>query len=67
MESLASKDRAEKQRKAELKRQIAALQAQVGELPDSDPESSGPSSPKRQKLDGVLAPSTPSPSERNPM
>ncbi|KAJ7756294.1 hypothetical protein B0H16DRAFT_1417311 [Mycena metata] len=63
MESLASKDRTEKEKKAELKRQIAALQAQVGEL-DSDPESpsrASPSSPKRRKLDTVLAPATPSP------
>ncbi|KAJ7452095.1 hypothetical protein B0H11DRAFT_1876737 [Mycena galericulata] len=64
MESLVSKERAEKLKKAELKRQIAALQAQVGELPDSDSESSGPSSPKRRKLDEVLAPSTPSPKKK---
>ncbi|KAJ7938428.1 hypothetical protein B0H13DRAFT_1698561 [Mycena leptocephala] len=64
MESFAAKERTEKQKKAELKRQIAALQAQVGELADSDPESpsrAGPSSPKRRKLDAVLAPATPSP------
>ncbi|KAJ6554521.1 hypothetical protein B0H19DRAFT_1029700 [Mycena capillaripes] len=64
MESLAAKEREEKEKKAELKRQIALLQAQVGELPDSDPESpsrAGPSSPKRRKLDAVLAPATPSP------
>ncbi|KAF7326696.1 DNA replication licensing factor mcm10 [Mycena venus] len=63
MESFAAKERMERERKAELKRQIAALQAQ---LPDSDPESpsrAGPSSPKRRKLDAgaVLAPPTPSP------
>lgn len=66
MESLVSRERADKQKKEELKRQIAALEAQVGELPDSDPESpsrAGPSSPKRRKLDAVLAPATPSPSE----
>jgi hypothetical protein len=65
MESFAAKERTEKQKKAELKRQIAVLQAQVGELADSDPESpsrAGPSSPKRRKLDAVLAPATPSPS-----
>ncbi|KAJ7730674.1 hypothetical protein DFH07DRAFT_781519 [Mycena maculata] len=66
MESLASKERAEKQKKADLKRQIAALQAQMGELPDSDPESPGPSSPKRRKLDEVLAPATPSPKKKRP-
>ncbi|KAJ6464289.1 hypothetical protein C8R47DRAFT_1326780 [Mycena vitilis] len=46
------------EKKAELKRQIAALQAQVGEMEGSDPESpshAGPSSPKRRKLDAVLA------------
>ncbi|KAJ6578836.1 hypothetical protein DFH09DRAFT_1030713 [Mycena vulgaris] len=68
MESLASKERADKQKREELKRQIAALQAQ---LPDSDPESpsrvAGPSSPKRRKLDPVLlAPATPSPKKRQP-
>ncbi|KAJ7456966.1 hypothetical protein FB451DRAFT_1407015 [Mycena latifolia] len=68
MESLASKERADRQKREELKRQIAALQAQ---LPDSDPESPsrvpGPSSPKRRKLDPVLlAPSTPSPKKRRP-
>ncbi|KAJ7271054.1 hypothetical protein C8J57DRAFT_1449997 [Mycena rebaudengoi] len=55
-------------KKAELKRQIEALQAQVGELPDSDPESpgrAGPSSPKRRKIEGVLlAPNTPSPKKK---
>ncbi|KAJ6464278.1 hypothetical protein C8R47DRAFT_1201836 [Mycena vitilis] len=52
-----------RKKKAELKRQIAALQAQVGEMGGSDPESpshAGPSSPKRRKLDAVLAPATPS-------
>ncbi|KAJ7858606.1 hypothetical protein B0H14DRAFT_3864285 [Mycena olivaceomarginata] len=60
MESFAAKERTEKERKAELKRQIAALQAQ---LPDSDPSRAGPSSPKRRKLDKgvILAPRTPSP------
>ncbi|KAJ7146150.1 hypothetical protein C8R44DRAFT_836988 [Mycena epipterygia] len=69
MESLASKERADIQKKEELKRQIAALQEQVSELPDSDPESpsrAGPSSPKRRKLDAVLAPATPSPTKRRP-
>ncbi|KAJ6463508.1 hypothetical protein C8R45DRAFT_911723 [Mycena sanguinolenta] len=69
MESLAAKERMEKERKAELKRRIAALQAQVSEMPDSDPESpsrAGPSSPKRRKLDtgAVLAPTTPSPKKK---
>ncbi|KAJ7780353.1 hypothetical protein B0H14DRAFT_3586346 [Mycena olivaceomarginata] len=64
MESFAAKERTEKERKEELKRQIAALQEQ---LPDSDPESPsrpGPSFPKRRKLDKgvILAPRTPSPS-----
>ncbi|KAJ7161007.1 hypothetical protein C8R46DRAFT_1106205 [Mycena filopes] len=70
MESFASKDRTEKEKKSDLKRQIAALQAQVGEL-DSDPESPsraepepGPSSPKRRKLGTVLAPATPSPKKK---
>ncbi|KAK6993111.1 hypothetical protein R3P38DRAFT_2656435 [Favolaschia claudopus] len=60
MESLAAKDRNDTQKKADLQRQIAALQAQLGDLPDTDP---GPSSPKRRKLDtaAVLAPATPSP------
>ncbi|KAJ7353467.1 hypothetical protein DFH08DRAFT_1077634 [Mycena albidolilacea] len=63
MESFAAKERTEKERKEELKRQIAALQEQ---LPDSDPESPsrpGPSFPKRRKLDKgvILAPRTPSP------
>ncbi|KAJ7630043.1 hypothetical protein DFH06DRAFT_705294 [Mycena polygramma] len=64
MESFAAKQRSEGEKKAELKRQIAALQAQVGEMGGSDPESpshAGPSSPKRRKLDAVLAPATPSP------
>ncbi|KAF8192744.1 hypothetical protein K438DRAFT_1919276 [Mycena galopus ATCC 62051] len=65
MESLAAKERIEQERTAELKRQIAALRAQ---LPDSEPESPsrvGPPSPKRRKLDTgtVLAPTTPSPSK----
>ncbi|KAJ7699372.1 hypothetical protein B0H17DRAFT_1167798 [Mycena rosella] len=70
MESIASKERAAKEQREELKRQIAALQAQ---LPQSDPEDSdtpsrvpGPSSPKRRKLDPVLVPSTPSPKKRRP-
>ncbi|KAJ7057988.1 hypothetical protein C8F01DRAFT_1149082 [Mycena amicta] len=62
MEFLASTDRQEKQKKAELKRQIALLQAQMGDMPDSDPEE--PPSPKRQKLDSVLAPATPSPKKK---
>ncbi|KAJ6567841.1 hypothetical protein B0H10DRAFT_2110232 [Mycena sp. CBHHK59/15] len=71
MDSIASRERAAKLKKAELKRQIAALQAQVGDLPDSDPESpsraSGPPSPKRRRLDGVLlAPATPSPKKKQP-
>ncbi|KAJ7270679.1 hypothetical protein B0H12DRAFT_1177892 [Mycena haematopus] len=65
MESLAAKERMEKERKAELKRQIAALQAQIGEMPES-PTRAGPSSPKRLKIDtgAVLAPTTPSPKKK---
>ncbi|KAJ7725273.1 hypothetical protein B0H14DRAFT_3098149 [Mycena olivaceomarginata] len=66
MESFAAKERTEKERKEELKRQIAALQEQLPDS-DSDPESPsrpGPSFPKRRKLDKgvILAPRTPSPS-----
>ncbi|KAF7297262.1 zf-primase domain-containing protein [Mycena indigotica] len=62
MESLANIQRLERQKKADLKRQIALLQAQMGDLPDSDPEESP--SPKRQKLNNVLAPATPSPKKK---
>ncbi|KAJ7080013.1 hypothetical protein B0H15DRAFT_940675 [Mycena belliarum] len=68
MESVASRERADRQKNEEIKCQIAALQAQ---LLDSDPESPsrvpGPSSPKRRKLEPVfLVPPTPSPKKRRP-
>ncbi|KAJ7634773.1 hypothetical protein FB45DRAFT_909809 [Roridomyces roridus] len=65
MESHATLAHAEKEKKADLKRQIALLQAQVGDMPDSDPESEP--SPKRPKLNHqVLAPATPSPKKKRP-
>ncbi|KAJ7153483.1 hypothetical protein C8R43DRAFT_923366 [Mycena crocata] len=65
MESLASKDRDEKQKKEEIKRQIAALKAQLDSDDESlSPDVPGPSSPKRRKLDPVLVPATPSPKKK---
>nr|GAT45932.1 predicted protein [Mycena chlorophos] len=62
MEFVANTERQEKQKRAELKRQIAQLQAQMDDMPDSDPDE--PPSPKRQKTDNVLAPATPSPKKK---
>lgn len=70
MDSTKSRQLQEEERQATIRRQIAALQAQLKE-PLGDDEDAGkvakvarPVSPKRRKTDHVtLAPGTPSPSE----
>ncbi|KAF7307788.1 zf-primase domain-containing protein [Mycena kentingensis (nom. inval.)] len=66
MEFLAATSRNDRQKKNELKRQIEALQQQITDLPDDDGDDGDdqPPSPKRHKLDNVLAPATPSPKKK---
>lgn len=66
MESITSKKEVEQRKQAEIRKQIALLQAQlVGGIDDEDKELPPvPSTPKRKQPPvNVLAPSTPSPSE----
>ncbi|KAI0321313.1 hypothetical protein OF83DRAFT_1081034 [Amylostereum chailletii] len=70
MESEAARQKKEEARQAALRKQIAALQAQLCDPNDIDDSSerleiSTPHSPKRARSDGqVLAPSSPSPKRR---
>lgn len=61
MESSSSKKVLEQERQAELRRQIAALQAQLGD--PGNIVSTPPPSPKRKATSaGLMVPATPSPS-----
>ncbi|KZT71219.1 hypothetical protein DAEQUDRAFT_707592 [Daedalea quercina L-15889] len=63
MESSSSKKTSEAEKQAELRRQIAALQAQLVHSEETDLAS--PASPKRkQSSPGLLIPSTPSPKKK---
>ncbi|KAL6299390.1 hypothetical protein BKA93DRAFT_829955 [Sparassis latifolia] len=65
MESSSHKEVLEAACQAEIRKQIALLQAQLVEPVDSDTTSPLlSSSPKRKRLSGLLAPSTPSPKKR---
>ncbi|TEB33818.1 hypothetical protein FA13DRAFT_1730099 [Coprinellus micaceus] len=65
MESSGNRLQQEKQRKEDLARKIAALQAELAEFPDSGPSNSKGGSPKRKRVDPkLLVPETPSPRKK---
>ncbi|KAF7977888.1 hypothetical protein HWV62_2434 [Athelia sp. TMB] len=65
MESSSSKAQAEEKRQAEIRKQIALLQAQLGEASDISTEAPAASKRKRPDTQGTcLAPATPSPKKR---
>ncbi|KAJ2925004.1 hypothetical protein H1R20_g12108, partial [Candolleomyces eurysporus] len=65
MDSSSRRAGAEQQRKDELERKIAALQAELSQIPTDNVALSKPESPKRRRVEPkLLAPDTPSPRKK---
>lgn len=64
MDSSSSRLEVERRKQAEIRKQIALLEAQLVDIPGQDINTYPPASPKRkQSEEALLAPATPSPSE----